>query len=162
MEDERAAAEDERARLLEIRDLERAQELEDYRARMQGLEEELAAARDVIERERLERVASEQARFDQLRAEAEEREAINRAQLVDITNALEERRAEAARWREADDQRWAEKHARRGAKAERMETLHDLVNGIIAEREEDRRRQEEERVTAAAKPGMSCPISTYD
>ncbi|KAH7337672.1 hypothetical protein B0J17DRAFT_573525 [Rhizoctonia solani] len=126
---------------------------------MQGLEEELAASRDVIERERLERAASEQARFDQLRAEAEEREAINRAQLADITNALEERRAEAARWREADDQRWTEKQARRAGKAERMETLHDLVNGIIAEREEDRRRQEEERVTAAAKPGIEAVLA---
>jgi hypothetical protein len=161
MEDERLAAEDERARLLEIRDMERAQELEDHRARMRGLEEELAAAREVIERERLERAAAEQARFDQLRAEAEEREAINRAQLADITNALEERRTEAARWREADDLRWSEKQHRRAAKAERAETLHDLVNGIIAEREEERRRQEEERVATAAKPGMFHLILYY-
>jgi hypothetical protein len=161
MEDERLVAEDERARLLEIRDMERTQELEDHRARMRGLEEELAAAREVIERERLERAAAEQARFDQLRAEAEEREAINRAQLADITNALEERLAEAARWREADDLRWGEKQHRRAAKAERVETLHDLVNSIMAEREEKRRRQEEERVAAAAKPGMFNLISHY-
>jgi hypothetical protein len=161
MEDERLAAEDERAQLLELRDMERAQELEDHRARMRGLEEELAAAREVLERERLERAAAEQARFDQLRAEAEEREAINRAQLADITNALEERRAEAARWREADDLRWAEKQQRRATKGERAETLHDLVNGIIAEREEERRRQEEERASAAARPGMFIPVSCF-
>ncbi|KAG8703147.1 hypothetical protein FRC08_003046 [Ceratobasidium sp. 394] len=159
IEDERLAAEDERARLLEMRDMDRAQELEDYRARMQGLEEELAAARQIIDQERLERAAAEQVRFDQLRADAEEREAINRAQLADITNALEERRAEAARWREADDLRWAEKQQRRAAKAERADTLHDLVNGIIAEREEERRRQEEERAAAAARPGIEAVLA---
>ncbi|KAG8737185.1 hypothetical protein FRC10_008471 [Ceratobasidium sp. 414] len=144
IEDERLAAEDERARLLEMRDMDRALELEDHRARVHGLEEELAAAREMVEQERLDRAAAEQVRFDQLRADAEEREAINRAQLADITNALEERRAEAARWREADDLRLAEKQQRRAAKADRAETLHDLVNGIIAEREEERRRQDEE------------------
>jgi hypothetical protein len=139
--------------------MERAQELEDHRAYMRGLEE-LAAAREVIERERFERAAAEQARFDQLRAEVEEREAVNRAQLADITNALEERRAEAARWRKADDLR-AEKQQRRATKGERAETLHDLVNGIIAEREEERRRQEEERASAAARPGMFIPVSCF-
>ncbi|KAG8735042.1 hypothetical protein FRC12_018241, partial [Ceratobasidium sp. 428] len=159
IDEERLAAEDERARLLEMREVERVQELEDHRARMRGLEEELAAAREMIEQERLDRAAAEQARFDQFRAEAEEREAINRAQLADITNALEERRAEAASWREADDMRWGEKQQRRAAKAERADTLHDLVNGIIAEREEERRRQEEERVTAAARPGIEAVLA---
>ncbi|KAG8717815.1 hypothetical protein FRC09_013619 [Ceratobasidium sp. 395] len=55
--------------------------------------------------------------------------------------------------------RWGEKQQRRAAKAERADTLHDLVNGIIAEREEERRRQEEERVTAAARPGIEAVLA---
>ncbi|KAG8730498.1 hypothetical protein FRC10_002651, partial [Ceratobasidium sp. 414] len=92
IEDERLAAEDKRARLLEMRDMDRALELEDHHARVHGLEEELAAACEMVEQEQLDHAAAEQVRFDQLRADTEEREAINCAQLADITNALEERR----------------------------------------------------------------------
>jgi hypothetical protein len=69
IEDERLATEVEHAHLLELRDMERARELEDHRARMPWLGIRPGSGEEC---ERVDRAAAEQVCFEKLRVEAEE------------------------------------------------------------------------------------------
>lgn len=128
---------------------------EEQRERIRMLEEELDRQRETsaAQMERFENVEAE--RWENRRLQDEQQQSAVQAQLHDITNVLQDRAVDAARWRELDEERLLAKEPRRQEKAEQMQALQDMVNGIIADREEERRIREEEKAAEAAKPGTS-------
>ena len=77
------------------------------------------------------------------------------AQLIDITNLVQEQRDECIKKKELMDERWNEKMNRRVEKDAQIGNLYDMVTRIIEDREAERIRREEERIAAESRPGMS-------
>lgn len=160
---EEAAAEREAAKFHIIRlgtkvDQEHSQVLEEQRERIRMLEEELRRQRETAaeQMQRFENVEAE--RWEGRRQQDEEQHSAVESRLNDITNILQDRAMDAARWRELDEERLVVKEQRRAEKSERMQTLHEMINDIIADREEEKRIREEERAAEAAKPGKPKPV----
>ncbi|KAG8904985.1 hypothetical protein FRB99_000899 [Tulasnella sp. 403] len=136
--------------------------LDEQRERIRALEEELERQRQACEEEKRHFRDVETERWENRHALDEARDGAIRTQLDDITNVLHDRDMETTDWRERQEQRYAEKAQRRVEKAERIQSLHDLVTNIIAEREEEKQRQEQERIAAAAKPGIETILEAIN
>ncbi|KAG9030949.1 hypothetical protein FRB95_003286 [Tulasnella sp. JGI-2019a] len=164
---EEAGAEREAAKFHIIRlgtkvDQEHDKVLEEQRERIRMLEEELRHQRETAteQMQRFENVEAE--RWEDRRQQDEEQHAAVQSRLNDITNVLQDRAMDAARWRELDEERLIVKDQRRAEKAEGMQTLHEMVNSIIADREEEKRIREEERAAEAAKPGIEAILQAIN
>ncbi|KAG8851671.1 hypothetical protein FRB96_009167 [Tulasnella sp. 330] len=164
---EEAAAEREAAKFHIIRlgtkvDQEHGKVLEEQRERIRMLEEELQRQRETTaeQMQRFENVEAK--RWDGRRQQDEEQHSAVQSRLNDITNILQDRAVDAARWRELDEERLVVKEQRRAEKAERMQTLHEMINDIIADREEEKRIREEERAAEAAKPGIEAILEAIN
>ncbi|KDQ13822.1 hypothetical protein BOTBODRAFT_55844 [Botryobasidium botryosum FD-172 SS1] len=155
--DQRAAHE-ERERAVSIREADCQRQLEEHRERVRMLEEELARAREGYERERAAREALEQEHFERQRNEANARHGELRTELGDIANLLSNQSYENVRRQELEDERLQAKEARRAEKAEQLQSLHDIVNHLLTEREDEKRRQEAERAAAAARPSIESVL----
>ena len=106
---------------------------------MRELEDELRRCREECEAE-------------EVRTEAEGKHNEIWTRLGDIQNSLQDRTDADVHRQELEDERLASKEARRNEKDERMVSLHQLVNAIINDREEEKRQAAEEHEAAAAKP----------
>ena len=163
---ERAQLADERARMMEELRQERARLDAEKEARISELQAELEKVKADLEAERALRVSEEADRRERERMEDSERHEGVHAQLIDITNLVQEQREECIRKKELMDERWNEKMNRRVEKDAQIGNLYDMVTRIIEDREaervrreeekeEERVRREEERVAAESRPGMS-------
>ncbi|KAI5118913.1 hypothetical protein M0805_004689 [Coniferiporia weirii] len=132
----------------------RAEAKRECEERIRMLEEELARTREELELERGQRRSEELERIERERADVIERDEAVRAQLGDITNIVQEQREELALKRELMDERWAEKQTRREYKQARSDAVHDMLDRIIQEREQDRAERELERAAAAERPSI--------
>lgn len=131
----------------------REEEIDQQAARIRELEDELRRCREECEAERAQRRELEERQGEEVHAEAEGRHNEIWTRLGDIQNSLQDRvDADVRRRQELEEDRLASKEARRNEKDERMVSLHELVNAIINDREEEKRRAAEEREAAAARP----------
>ena len=155
MATERADFAAERERMMEELRQERARRDEEKEARISELEAELAQVKADLENERALRVSEEADRRETERLAGLERDEGVHAQLIDITNLVQEQRDECIKKKELMDERWNEKMNRRVEKDAQIGNLYDMVTRIIEDREAERIRREEERIAAESRPGMS-------
>ena len=150
--DDKAEAEREARRLSSEVLAEREEVVDQQTARIRELEDELRRCREECEAERAQRRELEERQGEDARAEGEARHNEIWTRLGDIQNSLQDRVDADTRRQELEEERLAAKDARRNEKHERMASLHELVNAIINDREEEKQRAAEEREAAAAKP----------
>lgn len=153
MAEERADLTAERERMMEELRRERVRVDEEREARISELETELAQVKADLESERALRVSEEADRRERERLEDQERHGDVHAQLIDITNIVQQQRDECIKKKELMDERWNEKMNRRVEKDTQIGNLYDMVTRIIEDREAERIRSEEERIAAESRPG---------
>ena len=154
MATERANFAAERERMMEELRQERTRRDEEKEARISELETELAQVKADLENERALRVSEEADRREMERLAGQERDEGVHAQLIHITNLVQEQRDECTKKKELMDERWNEKMNRRVEKDAQVGNLYDMVTRIIEDREAERIRREEERIAAESRPGM--------
>lgn len=159
---EREAAARERAELQERLDQARAEKdrqrdlLDEERlARIAELEAELARCREDSANEKQMRAAEEEERHEAEIRERQERDDALRQQLVDITDILQQQRDDFARKKELMDLRLEDKDRRRENKDRQWNDLYSLVESIINDREAEKERAQAERDAAEGKPSKS-------
>lgn len=149
---DKAESEEEQRRLSAAVLSEREEVVDQQAARIRELEDELRLCREECEAERAQRRELQELQAAEARAEADGRHNEIHGRLGDIQNALQDRVDADARRQELEEERLAAKDTRRADKDERLGSLHDLINSIITDREDEKRRVAEEREAAAAKP----------
>ncbi|GAV99544.1 hypothetical protein LENED_001007 [Lentinula edodes] len=151
---EREAAAAERLELEAERNaaIQAAQELKD--ARIQELEEQVAALRAELEAEKEARQADESDARERERAEREEHNEFIRSQLMDLTNLMNEQRQVMDEKKELMESRYAEKEERRRNKDAETAEMRDMIQRLFEEFQAERDRAETLRMEAEGKPGV--------
>ncbi|KAH8112336.1 hypothetical protein DFH11DRAFT_1728531 [Phellopilus nigrolimitatus] len=136
----------------------RAEAKQECEERIRMLEEELARTREELELERGQRKAEELERIERERADVIERDEAVRNQLGDITNIVQEQREDCVRKRELMDERWEEKQMRREHKQARSDTMYEMLERVLQDREQERAERELERAAAAERPSIETVL----
>ena len=162
----REACEAERAALIKTMEADHAHLQEAHEAQVKALEEELVMLRETTETQRIERERTETERIERQQMEIMERDAGLRDQLADITNMLNEKKAECERLQAINEERWAAKEERQTKKQEDFESLKGLVQRIADENEAARAQAAEEKEREGGKPGevifnIECPVPDF-
>jgi hypothetical protein len=138
MERQRAEFEEERARLLQKKEDDKAQLKADYATKILALQEELVTLRETTEAFKTEREAEEIQRREQQKVELEQRDEALRNQLSDITMLLQAKKARCDELQATHDRRISEKEERRVKKEADLINLNDLVRRITEAHDEEK------------------------